>query len=184
MEDLRMKSNFVFPLILVLAVSTTAQAAESLASRNLMGGRLTMLVPTSFRLLTDAEKRAKYPGANAPASVLSSADTTVNIAFDHKPIAFKPEDISKLEQDVRAKLAAGALNSAGRKKLGGTDFVVFGTDTDAPDGTISNLMAFASVDDRLFVVSYNCLVSRDPACGDLGKKLIDSIVVNPKPAAH
>jgi hypothetical protein len=179
-----MKSDFVFALLLVLALSPTAHAEESLASRNLMGGRLTMLVPTSFKLLTDAEKRVKYPGANAPADVLSSADTTANIAFDHKPLAFKPEEVPKLEPAVRAQLAGAKVNSAGMRKLGSTDFLLFDADTPAPDGTIHNLLAFASVDDRLFVVSYNCLVSRDPACGELGKKLIDSIVVNPKPAAH
>ena len=154
-----------------------------LQPRKLLDGKITMRVPNGFNFLTESAKREKYPGANAPAYVLSNFDGTINIAFDHKQIAMKPEEVRKLEQPMRAQFSSAKINSAGVRKLNGVEFLIFDIETPGPDGAIRNVMAFTSLESRMLVVSYNCLPSRDAKCGELGARLIESIVLAPKPAA-
>jgi hypothetical protein len=125
------------------------------------------------------KKREKYPGANAPAYVLSNPDGTVNIVFDQKRVALKPEEISKLEDPMRAQFSGLKINSGGVRELNGVEFLVFDMETPGPEGNIRNVMAFTSLEGRLLAVSYNCQPSRDPECGALGNKLIESIVLAP-----
>lgn len=174
------------PGVAGLALSVLCGAAfadEQLQSRKLLEGKVTILVPSAFKLLSDVDKRVKYPGRNAPAYVLSSVDGTVNIAFDVKQLPTKPEDLPKIEAPMRQQFAGAKMNSSGIRKVNGNDLLVFDMDTPAADGTIRNLMVMTSLEGNLLVVSYNCLISRDPGCGALGNQLIGSIVLMPKPAA-
>jgi hypothetical protein len=171
------------PAIVVTLTSivpfTEAYCADQLQSRKLLDGKVTMLIPSGFGFLSESKKREKYPGANAPAYVLSNLDGTVNIAFDHKKVAMKPEEVSKLEDPMRAQFSALKVHSGGIRKLNGVEFLVFDMETPGPEGAIRNVMAFASLEGRLLAVSYNCLPSRNPDCGKLGHRLIESIVLAP-----
>lgn len=179
-----MRSISKIVLFAVVLAANHAMADESVAKQTLLNGRISMLVPTGFASLSDAAKREKYPGANAPANVLSNSDGSTNLAFDQKEVQFRPEDIVHLEAALRSQFVGAKINSGGVRKLNGMDFLVFDVDTPAPDGTIRNIMAFTSLDNRLLAISYNCTVSRDKTCGELGHRIIDSIVVNSQPAAH
>jgi hypothetical protein len=175
-----MRSNWVIAVTLLsMLLSARTYGADQLQSRKLLDGKVTMLIPTGFGFLAESKKREKYPGANAPAHVLSNLDGTVNIAFDHKRAAMKAEEVSKLEDPMRAQFSGLKIHSGGVRKLNGVEFLVFDMETPAPDGNIRNVMAFTSLEGRLLVVSYNCQPSRDLECGALGNKLIDSIVLAP-----
>jgi hypothetical protein len=175
-----MKSNWVITAALLsMLLSAPIYCADQLQSRKLLDGKVTMLIPPGFGFLSESKKREKYPGANAPAYVLSNFDGTVNIVFDHKKVALKPEEVSKLEDPMRTQFSGLKINSGGVRKLNGVEFLVFDMDTPGPEGNIRNVMAFTSLEGRLLAVSYNCQPSKDPECGALGNKLINSIVLAP-----
>lgn len=175
-----MKPNWLIAATLLsMFLSARTYCVDQLKSRRLLDGKITMLVPPGFSFLSESKRREKYPGPNAPAYALSSFDGTVNIVFDHKRAALKPEEVRKLEDSMRGQFSAVKINAYGVRKLNGVEFLVIDMETPAPDGNTRNVMALTSLEGRLLAVSYNCLPTRDPKCGALGNRLIESIVLLP-----
>lgn len=160
-----------------------AQAEEPLQPRSLLGGKVTMLVPSGLTMMSDADKKERYPGRNAPAYVLTNGDWSVNVAFDHKQITMKPDEVGELEGPMRQQLAGTKINAIGVKKLNGVDFLVIDTDMNQPEAVVHNVIAMGSLEGRMLVISYNCLLNLDKVCGAVGPKLIESIKLKPQPAA-
>jgi hypothetical protein len=168
----------------ILMCIGTAQADEPLQSRVLLGGKVTMLAPRGLVLMSDADKSEKYPGQNAPAYVLTNEDWSVNIAFDHKQIPMESTEVGELEQPIRQQMAGAKINSSGMRKINGSDFLVIDADVTMPDDLkVHNLIAMTSLDGRMLVISYNCVLDFDSNCGAIGPRLIESIVLKPKAAA-
>ena len=158
-----------------------AGAEEALESRSLLEGKVSMQVPASFTAMSDQHRKLKYPGANAPALVLTDESTTVNIALDHKPMAIAPGQIKELEAPMRQQFASAKLNSSGMRSINGHDFLVIDVDVPLADGSNHNHMAITSLEGRMLIISYNCMLSRDANCGALGSRVIESIRLNDKP---
>jgi hypothetical protein len=170
-------NNRYLALAAALSVATAFAGDDALQPRKLLDGKVTMLVPAGFTVMADEQRKLKYPGPEAPALVLTDESTAVNIALDHKSLPIRPEELPELEATVRKQMEEAKLNSSGLRKLNGREFAVFDLDSDAPDGTVRNIMAMTSLDGKLLIVSYNCMVSRDAGCGVLGTRLIESIEV-------
>jgi len=179
---MRMKTTLLTALMLVSVA--VAQAAEPLQSRVLLDGKVTMLVPNGLALMSDADKRERYPGRNAPAYVLTNDDWSVNIAFDHKQLSMKPTEVGELEGPMRQQLAGAKINASGVRKINGADFLVIDADVNmADDAKLHNLIAVTSLEGRMLVISYNCLLNFDAACGAIGPQLVGSIVLKPQAIA-
>jgi len=181
-------SNFArMTLMLLCAVGypalSTAQEKAPLKPWNLLGGRVSILAPSAMAMMSDSDKAEKYTAAEPPAYVLTNDDWTLNITFDLKKIPMKPEEVRANEEGMRKALSAGKINSSGVKKLNGLEFVMIDVDSEAEDATIHNLIAMTSLDDRMLLISYNCVLDSDPKCGEIGPRIIESIVIRPKPAA-
>jgi hypothetical protein len=171
--------------LLLAGFLAAATAADTLQPRDLLGGKVNLLVPSSLQPMSDAARLEKYPGKNAPAYVLTNADTTVNVAFDHKQIPFEPAQIVGLEEPMRQRMSSTAkLNSIGMKKINGADILVIDFDMALPDGgQVHNHMAMTSFEGRMLVISYNCLLNLDSKCAALGPGIIESIKLKPAAAA-
>jgi hypothetical protein len=161
-----------------VALSTTLHAADALGSRTFLDGKLSMQVPITFVPMDAATKRAKYPGANAPAYVLTNGDGSTNIAFDHKQVAVSPDEIPKLEAPMREQFSGMKINSSGTRQVNGTSFLMFDFDSPSPEGDIRNLLLMSSLEGRLLVISYNCLPARNASCASMGRQLIESISIS------
>jgi hypothetical protein len=161
-----------------------AQAAEPLQSRELLDGKVTMLVPAGLQPMSDAAKKERYPGRNAPAYVLTNADSSVNVAFDHKQMPIEPGRIGDLEAPIRQQMSSSRINSTGVRRINGADILVIDVDVDLPDGgKLHNLLTMTSYQGRLLAITYNCLLDHDPGCAALGPKMIESIRLRPVAAA-
>lgn len=161
----------------LIAFAAAVAAGEKLVVRELLDGKVSMLLPADFTPLPEKYRKLKYPGAHAPTVVMSDESTTVNVALDHKLERLETEHLKELEAEMRQRLKSARFNSAGLRKLSGREFLVMDFDTAARDGTIRNILAMTSLDHRLLGISYNCMVDRDPDCGKLGTRLIESIRV-------
>ncbi len=143
-----------------------------------------MLVPQGMTLMSDADRLEKYNRPEPPAYVLTSEDWLVNITFDLKKFPMKPAEVRENEKVIQQLFPPGSkVNSSGVRKLNGVEFVVIDVDTTLPDGIVHVLIAMTSLDDRMLLISYNCFLDEDPACGEIGPRLIESIVLNPKKPA-
>lgn len=169
--------------ILLCSALPPAHADAQLKPWVLLGGRVTMLVPQGMALMSDSDKAEKYTNPEPPAYVLSTEDWLVNITFDLKKIPMKPAEVRENEQMLRQAFPGAKINSSGVKKLNGADFVVVDLDADVPDGTVHMLVAMTSLENRMLLISYNCMLDVDPACGEIGPRLIESIVLKPRTPA-
>ena len=165
-------TNWLVVLLLLASAAAAGQAAES---RSLLDGKVTLLVPAGFAPMSDEQRKLKYPGDNAPALVLTDESTTVNIALDHKAIAFPPEALKDAVEPMRQQFASAKLNDAGLRTINGHEFLVVDVVVTLPDGPNQNHIALTSFEGRILVISYNCMLDRDPQCGEFGKRVIDSI---------
>jgi hypothetical protein len=165
----------------VMVSMPMAQATEPLQSRLLLDGKVTMLVPQNLKFMSDADKRERYPGRNAPAYVLTNEDWSVNLAFDLKQVPMKPAEVGELEKPMLKQLSGAKINSSAVRKINGVDFLVIDADMDMPDDArLHNLITVTSLEGRMLVISYNCLLNFDPACASIGPKMMQSIVLKPK----
>jgi len=173
----------IFALVAALSIGTALAADEELKPRTLLDGKVTMLVPASFTVMSDGDRTTKYPGTNRPALVLTDATTTVNIAFGVQPMEMRPEQLRRYLEAARHNLPTHegvTLNSSGIRTIHGREFMVVDMDTANSDGVARNIMAMTPFSGHALLVSYNCMVSRDAECGALGLRLIESIKVSGK----
>ena len=171
------------PALAAALLVGAAFADEELKSRTLLDGQVTMLVPASFTVMSDADRRLKYPGTNRPAQVLTDATTTVNIALGVQQMEMKPGDLENFLAAARHNLPERpgvTIHSSGIRTINGRDFMVIVMDTTNTDGVVQNVMAMTPFAGHALLVSYNCMPSRDAGCGALGNRLIESIEVSEK----
>jgi hypothetical protein len=161
-----------------------AHADDQLKPWVLLGGRVTMLVPQGMALMSESDKAEKYTNPEPPAYVLSTEDWLVNITFDLKKIPLKPQEVRENEKPMRQTFSRSKINSSSVRKINGVEFVILNVDIAAGDATVHNLMAMTSLDDRMLLISYNCVLDVDPACGEIGPRIIESIVLKPSAPAQ
>jgi hypothetical protein len=99
-------------LACALLASGVVAADEALEVRELLDGKIAMQLPAEFTVMSDEMRKVKYPGANAPAVVMTDSTSTVNVAVDHKAVAVKPDQVKDLEPAMRQQLASARINSA------------------------------------------------------------------------
>ncbi len=143
--------NRLFMLAAVLLAAPT-QAAEP-QRRSLLDGRVSMLVPVDFKPMSKDLIGRKYPAGSAPNYVLTSDDTTVNIAYDVKPLDVRPDQMNEVLASLRQQLTYGKLQSSGVRKINGTEFAVMEFDVTVGDGNIRNVMAMSSLGGKLLAIS-------------------------------
>ncbi len=105
-----MRRPLVFALLgAVLAQTGDGFAAEAakppeLVRRAFLGGRVSVLVPRSFRVLSAAEIRRSYPRGNQPDAVIADRTPLFDIAIKHTALPMKPGGLSGFLDRLRKGL--------------------------------------------------------------------------------
>jgi hypothetical protein len=106
-----MRRFFAFAVLgVACALVNEASAAEKAAPselirRTFLGGRVSMLVPRSFRTLSAGEIRLSYPGGNPPESVIIDRTPLFDIAIKHTAVPMKPSGLSEFLDRLRQGIA-------------------------------------------------------------------------------
>lgn len=162
-------------------------AEEELERREFLDGRVSMLVPMGFGLMSEEMLQIKYPNDNRPSIVLSDSRGTVNVAMDHKSVSVEPTQIagvySTLERTFKNLYPSATWNRSEVVVVGGRTWAVLDLFTPAIDGEIRNIMMVTSLEGRLLVISFNCTRDLNEKWGLTGEKVMNSIVLSPKSAA-
>ena len=152
-----------------------AIAAEALEAREFLGGKLSMLVPASFKVMSDEMRRSKYSGDKPPTLVLTDKSNSTDITFHHTPAKMTLEALPEFGSALRQAYPDAKFHSSGSRTINGSEFFKIDLETQSPDGRVRSVVAITAMQGRLLLVSYNCLVSREPKCWHLGHQLIESI---------
>lgn len=169
-----------YPLLITLFSFTiaSAQTDVTLKPTEILAGKCTILVPETFGVMSEEILAVKYPNeARRPAVVYTNPEANINVAFNLTPSALPPEDLPK----VKAVLDAQFKQMEGFKSedavLNGSKFVLYEFVSPAVDTQIYNHMAVGSLDGKLFIVTFNCVVRLREEWEPIGKKVIQSITV-------
>jgi len=163
----------------VLAAAGSTSAAERpLTPRSVLDGKVVILVPSDFDLMSEEMARLKYPSERRPPIVFTNYDASVNITV-------KPTEHRMTEAD------AGAVRTTFQRmfenlyptgnvrssiiELDGKTAFFFDMTTPAIDTPIRNLLAGTSVDSRLVMFSFNVTRELESEWIDTGKHILTSI---------
>lgn len=130
-----------------------------LETKSVFNGKVSLLIPKDFTVMSDAAREAKYPAAQRPALAFTNMAGTVNVAFSHTQTpmtaAQLPGAVSQLEGTSRKLVPASDWIRTETPTIAREKWFTFEFRSKAIDMTIRNLLAGTSLDNRLFLVTIN-----------------------------
>lgn len=175
---MRIFARLPFVLFLILACPASAQ---DLASRTVLDGRVTLLVPAGFERMSQEMLTAKYPRQQPPKLVLTNADGSVNIAFRHTPMPASSDKLpaihAMVEQALEQQFPTAEWRSSEISERDGMRFFKLDFMTPAIDTDIRNIMFGTPLDGRMLLISFNCTRELDARWAPYGHRIINSITV-------
>ncbi len=167
------------PPSLASAPGSETGPTQPLEGRELLGGRLQLLVPTDFETMTEEAMKAKYPAEQRPTLVLTNPRGTVNVALNHTSNPLQPTQISEVHQAMdgmfRNLYPTATWHRSELTTVGGREFFVLDLMTPAVDTQIRNLLVGTSFEGRLLLVTFNCTRELDAEWSETGRRIIESI---------
>lgn len=172
---LQILSLLLFPVLLF--------AQNDLEKKNLLDNKLEMLVPKSFHIMTEEEYKIKYPNPKRKASlILTDKLLEVNFVIDHlkqydllddEVEEFKNMQLSAIQKShPESKLLANGVKTVNGKKVG-----FFKVITQASDQKIFNYFIFTSLENKVLLMTFNCIESLQPSWEKTIETVINSINV-------
>jgi hypothetical protein len=163
---------------LVVAALTAQTSPVTLETRTALDGKLSLLVPKEFTLMSQEMILKKYPRANRPTVVFSNVETTVNVALDHNAFKLSAAELPKAKQVIRGGLET-AFPSAKwlrdeLKTINGRQFFVLDVITPAADTDVRNIMAGTSFEGRLLIITFNVTKALADVWAPIGNTIIES----------
>jgi hypothetical protein len=151
-----------------------------LKKQALLSGKVVMLIPSMF-LLMDAETLAlKYPSeGHRPSEVYTNAKSTINIAINHTANMAKVENLPEIRKVMEKQFnrAPFMFIKSELNEINGSQFIILEFVSPAVDTKIYNLMAIASFEGRLVVITFNCTEAERKDWEPIGRKIIASITL-------
>jgi hypothetical protein len=177
-----MKPSIAQLIALGVALASALPAgAQEFARREILDGRVSLLVPASFEPMSEEALRTKYPSQHRPAYVLTDATGAVNVAAGHSNFAVSPEQLvaahKGIEQSVRSQVPTAVWHRSEVLSKNGRPYLLFAHRSPGLDDDVENIMYIASVDGRLLTISFNCPAKADQQWLQYGQAIIDSIVI-------
>ena len=150
-----------------------------LAQQSVLGGALSLLLPSGFEPMSEQMLQTKYPGANRPTLVYTNSTGSINIAINHTQNAVQPSQLKQLHQALdsatRKQVPDGNWRFSGFQTYSGTEWVQLEFLSEAADTRIENMMAATSVDGRMLVVSFNVTEELAGEWLPVGREIIQSL---------
>ena len=158
-----------------------AHAEPNLVTRIVLGGKVEMLLPSSFEPMGEEMLRLKYPSRRAPTEVYTNETGSVNVALNHTKDRLKAEQIppfhKSLEDIFRRLYPSARWYRSELTQINGRQFVLLGVRTPAIDTEVRNIMIGTSVDDRFLLISFNVVQELEDEWLAIGNKIIQSVKI-------
>lgn len=169
-------------LLLALLVSLAATAASpELERKALLGGKVSMLIPSAFQPLSQEMLLRKYPNPMPPNLVYANETGSVSIAMTHSSVPMTTAQLPAALEQMAAGVKTAQPNAKWFRSemttLNGRPFFITEFQSAATDTDVRNIIVGTSVDDRLLIVAFNTTVQLAAAWLPAGKEIIQSITV-------
>jgi hypothetical protein len=162
---------------------TLARAEPNLVSRVVLDGKVKMLLPSSFELMSEAMLKLKYPSGKPPTQIYTNDRGSVNVALNHThdrlTAAQIPQFRKYLEDVFRRAYPSAHWYRSEVTEINGRQFVLLDVRTPAIDTEVRNVMIETSVDDRFLLISFNVVRELEGEWLAAGNKIIQSVKILP-----
>ncbi len=170
-----------FVILIGIVFSVMVQANDFVPIKAL-NGKVTIVTPKDFTPMSQESLEIKYPGSRRPTEVLSDKTTQVTLAFNYTNSQMSKAALVSSHTTL-SKMFHNLYPSAEwiRDEViqqNGYPFIVLEVVTPAVDTQIHNIIYATSVDERFLLVSFNTTVEKAQEWLPLGKKMMESLVIN------
>jgi len=174
--------RFGATLFLLGSLAMPLSASEvALEKRLLLGGKVEMLVPTTFQPMPEEILKLKYPSERRPTFVLSNERASVSLALNHTQNRVPQAELADAHRAVdkmfRNLYPSAEWFQSELTELNGRQFLIMELRTPAVDTEIRNIMVGTSLDDRLLLVSVNMTKALEETWLEVAHRMIRSIVI-------
>jgi hypothetical protein len=167
--------------VALLALWLSQSVGAELSQVNVLGGKVSLLLPQGFELMSEDMRRIKYPSEARPTIVYTNAATTINIAINHTSGAMPERSMPMLkgylEGVLKAQYPTATWLRSESLSRGGRTLVYYDLRAPALDTTIRNIMFAASLEGRLLIITFNCTTAEENEWASIGQKIVESIEV-------
>jgi len=161
-----------------IADSTTS--TSGLETRTVLGGRLSILVPSDFTLMDKGMLDLKYPmQAHRPSEVYTNYEGSINVAFNFTQNRGAMRELPAFREFLQHQFdrpGVEFLNSEIRS-INGRDFAVQEFITQAIDSRIYNHMFVTSLDGRWLMCTFNCTINHLDEWRPKAAEIVNSVRV-------
>lgn len=125
--------------------------------------KVSIMMPKTFEDMPEITAKFKYPSENRPKIIKSNKDGTVNITLNYLDMPLFENQVEELQKQIKEGVIKinptvtfynEEIIDNGINKIGYYDFK-----TMALDGSIYNINFTASIENKLFLGTFNCNVS-------------------------
>lgn len=150
-----------------------------LKKMDLVTNKVEVAIPATFNKMSADMLKVKYPNANPPQLVYTNDKGSINIAFSHTANAIKDEQLPQAKDSLKGTIKAAAKEwyGDGIAKVDGKNVAYLEFLSEAPDSKIYNYMMLVSVDNKLAIISFNCLEKDKQDWQPIVKEIMNSIKV-------
>jgi hypothetical protein len=169
-------------VIVAILACLHAQAQEpALERKSLLGGKVSLLVPSEFKPLSAEMLIKKYPNANRPGVVYSNERISINIALDHTVHHLPADKLGAALESIRTtfknQYPSAEWFRSEIRPINGRTFLLVEVRTPSADVEVRNIIVGTSLDDRLLMISFNVVKTLEKEWLPIGNRIIESITV-------
>ncbi len=151
-----------------------------LEEKEIIDGRLTMLLPANFGEMDPDLKAVKYPGPESPEWVYSNESGDVSITFTLENGEIKPEEVPEV-RDVLAKELKRLYPSSAiedKKTIGDKEnsISLFSMDIPLIDGACYHLMFLREVREGLLIGSFDCSIDEKKQWQQIMLQILETLM--------
>lgn len=171
-----------FGLITALFLYLPVSHAAELVRKDVLEGKVSLLLPSAFTVMSEDMRRLKYPSDSRPPIVYTNAEGSINVAINHTenkmPETSMPvakvylENVLKAQSPTATWLKSEAVSRQART------VILYDFRAPAIDTIVRNIMFGASLDGTLLIITFNCTMAEEAEWAVIGQRIIDSIEIN------
>ena len=160
----------------------TTVAGVVLEPKEILDGKVKLLMPKEFSVMSADMLEVKYPDAQRPTLVFTNEKGTVNLAFNHTKnkatAAAIPVFHRQTEAMMRRQIAAENWLASEMITLDELNWFRLDFRTPAVDTTIRNITLGTSLENRILLVSFNTTTAEEEAWLPIGQQMIQSLRIS------
>jgi len=144
----------------------------------IMSGKISVLLPTDFSIMSEEMAKMKYPTENRPSIIYTNNSGSVNIAFSYTQNQASSENIQAITDAMKESFKnlypSAQWYTSEVKSINSKDIGVLELITPAIDTEIYNLMWFTDLDGKLMIVTFNCTKEQMDDWKPVGEVILSS----------